>query len=93
VLAIMKQNEINKIVQENRSLFWSVSEKDLSNISTELVVETILTYGNEKSVKKLINILGIKKVADIFFKQISQKRCNYPARTHHYFNLYFKKYA
>ena len=89
----MKQNEINKIVQENRSLFWSVSEKDLNNMSTELVVETILTYGNEKSVKKLIDTLGIKKVADIFFKQISQKRCNYPQRTRHYFTLYFKKYA
>ena len=62
MLAIMKENQINKIVQENRSLFWSVSEKDLNNISTELLVETILTYGNEKSVKRLINTLEIKYI-------------------------------
>ncbi len=89
----MKSNKIKKIVIENRSLFWSINENDLDRISTELVVETILSYGDEKSVKELFDILGIKKVAEIFFKQISQKRCNYPPRTRHYFSLYFKKYA
>ncbi len=43
-LSIMKQNLINKVVQENRPLFWSVGKKDLTNMSTELMVKTILTY-------------------------------------------------
>ena len=89
----MKKNEIHKIVQENRSLFWSVSEADLDRLSVDLIVETILSYGDEKSVKALLNTLGTKNVAAIFFKQISRKRCNYPPRTRHYFSLYFKKYA
>ncbi len=89
----MNQKELEKFIQKNRFLFWSVSDTQLSSIRPELVVETILTYGNEKSVAELINILGIQNVAQIFFKQISRKRCNYPPRTLYYFSLYFKKYA
>ena len=89
----MKSNQLLKIIRENRPLFWSMNEKDLDKISTELVVETILSYGDEKSVKELIDTLGIREVARIFFTQISRKRCNYPPRTRQYFSLYFKKYA
>jgi len=89
----MKKNDIYQIIRENRSLFWSVGEANLKHISVELAVETILSYGDEKSVKALLSALGTKKVAAIFFKQTSRKRCNYPPRTRHYFSLYFRKYA
>ena len=84
---------IKEFIRENSSLFWYIKEDAKENISIELLVETILNYGNEKSVKRLFDLLGIKKVAEIFYKQISGKRINYPPRTLHFFNLYFKKNA
>jgi hypothetical protein len=72
-------------------LFWWVKNKQ--HLSDEALVETVLCYGDEKEVKSLFNWLGIKQVAEIFKKQIQQKRVNYPARTQHYFSLYFKKHV
>jgi ABC-type nitrate/sulfonate/bicarbonate transport system ATPase subunit len=85
--------EIKEFIRENSSLFWYIKEDAKENISMDLLVETILNYGNEKSVKKLFQLVGIKKAAEIFYKQISGKRINYPPRTVHFFNLYFKKNA
>jgi hypothetical protein len=89
----MKRLKIKEFIRENSSLFWYIKEDAKENISIELLVETILNYGNEKSVKKLFDLVGIKKVAGIFYKQISGKRVNYLPRTVHFFDLYFKKHA
>ncbi len=78
---------------ENSSLFWSIKPEEKINISINVLVETILSYGNEKSVKKLFDIVGIKKVAAIFEEQISGKRSNYQQRTKHFFQLYFRRHA
>ena len=67
--------------------------EDKKNISLDALVEAILNYGNEKNIKKLFELVGIKKVAEIFRKQASRKRVNYHNRTVHYFNLYFQKNA
>lgn len=85
--------EIKEFIRENSSLFWYIKEDAKENISMDLLVETILNYGNEISVKKLFQLVGIKKAAEIFYKQISGKRINYTPRTVHFFNLYFKKNA
>jgi ABC-type nitrate/sulfonate/bicarbonate transport system ATPase subunit len=85
--------EIKEFIRENSSLFWYIKEDAKENISIELLVETILNYGNEKGVKKLFDLVGIKKVAEIFYKQISGTRVNYLPRTVHFFDLYFKKNA
>ena len=89
----MNNSDIKEFIRENRSLFWYIKEDAKEDISIDLLIETILNYGNEKSVKRLFDLLGIKKVAEIFYKQISGKRINYPPRTLHFFNLYFKKNA
>ncbi|MCP5107039.1 MAG: hypothetical protein GY950_26880 [bacterium] len=89
----MQPLEIRELIRENKSLFWYIKEDALESISTEFLVETILHYGNETSVKKLFDLVGIRKVADIFYKQISGNRVNYPPRTVHFFDLYFKKNA
>jgi len=89
----MNGSEIKKFIRENSSLFWYIKEDAKENISIELLVETILNYGNEKSVKRLFDLVGIKKTAEIFYKQISANRVNYQPRTVHFFNLYFKKNA
>jgi hypothetical protein len=85
--------EIKKFIRENSSLFWWVRPEDKPNISINALVEAVLNYGDEKSVKKLFTLLGIKTVADIFNRQISGKRSNYHKRTIHYFKLYFDRNA
>ena len=94
----MKSPEIKQFIRENSSLFWYIPEKEKENISQEALVESILNYGDEKSVKKLFNLLGIEKVADIFYKQthktgIAAKRINYFPRVINFFNLYFKRHV
>lgn len=86
-------SEIREFIRENGKLFWYVPEQEKENISLESVVETILNYGNERSVKKLFNLVGINKVADIFYKQVSGKRVNYFPQVINYFNLYFQRHA
>ncbi len=85
--------DIKNFIQENEALFWGVKLEDKVNISLNVLVETILNYGNEKSVKRLFNLIGVKTVAEIFFQQISGRRSNYHQRTKHFFEIYFKRHA
>lgn len=91
--------EIKQFIRENAFLFWYIRADAKENISHETLVEFILNYGDEKSVKKLFDLLGIEKVAEIFYKQthkenpIACKRINYFPRTLHFFKLYFQRNA
>lgn len=89
----MNDIEIKEFIKENSSLFWWIKDEKKEDIDIELVVETILNYGNEKNVKKLFDLIGIKRVSSIFFRQISKKRTNYHPRTINFFKLYFQKHA
>lgn len=90
--------EIKKFIRENASLFWYIRDDAKENISHEALVEFILNYGNEKSVKRLFKLLGIEKVAEIFYKQthktdpIARNRINYHKQVMNFFDLYFKKH-
>lgn len=86
-------SEIDKFIQENSSLFWWIKPEEKMNISINALVEAVLNYGNEKSVKRLFDLVEIKKVAEIFYQQISGRRSNYHQRTKHFFQIYFKKHA
>lgn len=82
---------IYNFIKQRRYLVWYV--KDLKYLSQESIVEHTLNDGNFNDVRKIISILGIKKVASIFKKQLKQKRINYDPKIANYFKLYFKKYA
>ena len=82
---------IQDFIKERPYLVWGT--RNYKNLSEEAVVESVLNYGDFDDVKKMFAILGIKKAAGIFKKQISQKRNNYRPKIKNYFNLYFKKYA
>jgi hypothetical protein len=85
--------DIKQFIRENEALFWGVKPDEKENISLNLLVETILSYGNEERVRSLFDLIGVKSVAEIFFRQISGKRSNYHQRTKHFFQLYFKRHA
>ncbi len=89
----MNTPEIKQFIRENSSLFWHFKEEEKENISHEILVEFILNYGNDKSVKKLFELLDIDYVADIFYKQTKRQRVNYFPQVINFFNLYFNKYA
>jgi hypothetical protein len=71
--------DIKQFIRESEALFWGVRPEEKENISMNVLVETILNYGNEERVKTLFDLLGVKTVAEIFFRQISGKRS--PANT------------
>ena len=90
----MAQNsEIEEFIRENSSLFWWIKPEAKMNISINALVEAVLNYGNEKSVKRLFDLVGIKTTADIFYRQISGKRSNYHRRTKNFFQKYFERHA
>ena len=82
---------IRNFIKERPYLVWGTRNYD--NLSEEAIVENVLNYGDIDDVKEMFSILGVKKSAIIFKKQISQKRNNYRPKIKNYFNLYFKKYA
>lgn len=82
---------VRDIIKKKPYLIWYTKSYD--SLSDEAVVEAVLNYGDWDDVQKLIKILGIKKTAKIFRKQISGFRTNYDDKMKNYFTLYFNKYA
>ena len=89
----MHSKEIQELINENSGLFWYIPAREKKNISLGLLVETILNYGDEKSIRKLFELVGISEVSDIFYKQISGKRVNYFPQVINFFNLYFQRHV
>ena len=92
----MNSPEIKAFIHENRSLFWYTPEDKKEEISLEFLVETILNYGDLSAVKRMFELIGIKKVAVIFFNSINlsdRRKGNFHELTINYFTLLFKRYA
>ncbi|MCZ7611069.1 MAG: hypothetical protein M5U17_13005 [Ignavibacterium sp.] len=92
----MNSPEIKRFIKEHSSLFWDIPKDKKEDISNESLVETILNYGDKKAVIQLLNLLGIDKVAKIFFNSINiskRRRGNYNELTLNYFTHVFNKYA
>lgn len=85
------KNDLKKYMRARKHLVWYV--KDPENLNEESIIEHTLNYGDWDDVQKLIKIIGIKKMAEIFRKQTSGFRTNYDNKTRNYFSLYFNKYA
>ena len=85
--------EIKNFIKEHSSLFWYTPEDKKEQISIELLLETILNYGDQESVKSLFNIIGINKASEVFNLQISNERNNYFAPVKNFFQLYFSRHA
>jgi hypothetical protein len=83
--------EIRNFAQKRPHLFWYI--QDFESLSEEAIVEAVLNLGNWQDTQELIEILGIKKTAEIFKKRTAEKRNNYRPEIKNYFELYFKKYA
>jgi len=92
----MNSPEIQQFIKENSALFWYIPEEKKPEISEELLVETILNYGDMEAVRKLFHLLGVQKVAGIFSHTVNlseRRKGNYHELILHYFTLVFKRYA
>jgi len=87
---------IKEFIQQQSSLFWFIPEKRKDQISQEVLVETILNYGDINAVKQLLALLGIDEVAKTFYSitnKSTRKKGNLHELTANYFTLFFDKYA
>ena len=87
----MNKEKKQNFLKKKANLWWWV--KDTKVLSNEALLEGVLNYGELSDVLEVFQILGIKKAAEIFKKQIGRKRVNYRPQTLNYFKLYFKSYA
>jgi hypothetical protein len=92
----MNSPEIKAFIRKNSNLFWYTPENKKEDISLEFLVETILNYGDLQAVKQLFELVGMKKVAEIFFHSINlsdRRRGNFHELTINFFTLLFTRYA
>jgi hypothetical protein len=86
-------NERKKYIAKHKSLFWYTPEDKKEEISDNLLVETILNYGTLDDVKELIQIMGVNKVADVFYSAKGRMKGNYYPEIYNFFNLVFTRYV
>lgn len=78
------------IIKRKPYLFWDI--KDIEGLSEDSIVEAILNRGDFDDFLRLIDVLGIERVAKIFYKQISRERKNYNKKTENFFRLFFERH-
>lgn len=69
--------EREKYIANHAALFWYTPEAKKKDISDSLLVETILNYGTMDDVKALFNLMGMDKVAEVFFAAKGRQKLNY----------------
>ena len=85
---------VAEYIEKRKDLFWSIHESQKKNVSESVLVETILNYGSLEDVRSLIELLGLKKTADIFYKATENRtRRNYFPEVENYFKLYFDRHV
>ena len=92
----MRTQALKDFIRKNGSLFWYTPEDKGENVTDELLVETMLNYGNLEQIQTLFDIMGMKTVAEIFFYSINlseRRKNNYFELTLNYFTLFFNHYA
>ena len=92
----MRSPELKEFILQHSPLFWYIPQDKKVDVSDELLVETILNYGDKDALLQLFSILGKQKVATIFFKSINlseRRRGNYSELTINFFSHVFKNYA
>ena len=92
----MRSLEIKKYIEDRHYLFWYSPVPKNESVSDELLVETVLNYGNLEDVRALFKVMNIKNVSNIFFDSINKSerhKGNYHELTINYFTLFFNKYA
>jgi len=92
----MRNEAIKTYIRERGDLFWYSPGDKGETVSDELLVEHILNYGTMEDVRELFNVMGLQRVAEVFFHSTSlseRRKNNYTPVSFNYFNLLFTRYA
>ena len=89
----MNSPEIKEFIRQHSNLFWYTPEDKKEEISHDLLVETILNYGDMNDVRNLIKIIGIERLSEIFSGLQGRKILNYYPEIYNFFSILVKKYA
>lgn len=82
-----------KYIADHAALFWYTPEAKKKDISDSLLVETILNYGSMDDVKDLFDLMGMDKVAEVFFAAKGRQKLNYSPQIYNFFTLVFNRYV
>lgn len=82
-----------QIIAKHKNLFWYTPEAKKQDISDALIVERILNDGTLDDYRELIDTLGGKRVAEVFFSATGRQKANYYPEIYNFFSLVLKKYA
>lgn len=82
-----------QIIEKHKNLFWYTPEEKKQSISDALLVERILNDGSLDDFRELMDTLGGKRVAEVFFSATGRQKNNYYPEIYHFFSLVLKKYA
>lgn len=80
-------------IVDHAPLFWYTPEAKKKDISDSLLVETILNYGTMDDVRALFDLMGMDKVAEVFFSAKGRQKQNYFPQIYNYFTLVFNRYV
>ena len=82
-----------QIIDKHSSLFWYTPDDRKHEISDALLVERILNDGTLDDYHELIQTLGGKHVAEVFFSATGRQKQNYYPEIYHFFSLVLQKYV
>jgi hypothetical protein len=82
---------LREIVSKKPFLFWDIS--DTTVLSDSAVVEMVLTRGDFDDFYQICQILGMPKVAEIFYHLIETPRHNFNKPTLNFFKTYFARHV
>jgi hypothetical protein len=89
----MRSKALKNFIRKHAVLFWHSPEDKAETVSDELLVETILNYGELEVVRELFKLMGTEQAATIFRGMTGRKQLNYYPEIWNFFNLYFNRYA
>ena len=92
----MRTQAVKDYIDRHQDLFWYSPAPKSEKVDDALLIETILNYGAMDDVRELFKLMGIQKVAQLYFDAITQserRKNNYFELTENYFTLFFNRYA
>ena len=88
----MNSPEVKAFIQDQSKLFWYTPADQKENISEEFLVETIMNYGDLDATKRLIALLGFKRLSEIFNSLKGRQSLNYYPEIYNFFSIIIEKY-
>ena len=80
-------------IESHKNMFWYTPADKKTEISDALLVETILNDGTLADYKALLQVLGPKHVAEVFFSAVGRQKQNYYPEIYNFYSLLLSKYV